>query len=328
MGDNIKVCIVGAGIWGYQHARAFSGRDDVILVGIAGRTAERTQKRASEFHTKAYLDIDEMLDTEKPDLVSVCLPALETFEPTLKVMRKGYPLLVEKPLSYDLDSARVLIDEADKRDLFFAIDFEQKYSIPCTMAMERIRKGNLGKIVYTNWRFGHGWSGKMKHPYTNLIEAQCHGIDLLESMVGRITDVYSLMTDNGGRDSFSSFCIGLRYENGAIGSFLGTMDANEYNRLSQLIEIGGTDGRILIEDNVKRYSFQKTHHHTEEVWQAGFFKDEERSFNHDLDLYLEDMISAFKKGLPPPVPATEGLRALEIAYACIDSFKTGKVMKV
>jgi predicted dehydrogenase len=168
----------------------------------------------------------------------------------------------------------------------------------------------------------------MKHPYTNLIEAQCHGINLLESMVGRITDVYSLMSDNGGRDSFSSFTVGLRYENGAIGSFLGTMDANEYNRLSQLIEIGGTDGRILIEDNVRRFSFQKTHVHTEEVWQAGFFKDEERSFNHDIDLYLEDMLRAFKNGEEPPVHAREGLRALEIAYAAIESFNEGKIVHV
>ncbi len=328
MKNRIRVCIVGSGNWGYQHARAFSARDDVEIAGIFGRTRERTEKRASAFHTRAYLDIDEMLDTERPDLVSVCLPALDTFEPTLKIIRKGYPLLVEKPLSYDLQSARTLIDEADRRDLFFAIDFEQKYSIPCTMAKERILNGDLGKLVYSNWRFGHGWSGKMKHPYTNLIEAQCHGINLLESMVGRITDVYSLMSDNGGRDSFSSFTVGLRYENGAIGSFLGTMDANEYNRLSQLIEIGGTDGRILIEDNVRRFSFQTTHVHTEEVWQAGFFKDDERSFNHDLDLYLEDMLRAFKNGEEPPVHAREGLRALEIAYAAIESFNEGKIVHV
>ena len=326
--EKIRVAVVGAGGWGFQHARGFSEREDTEVVGIFGRTKEKTEKRAERFHTKAYFDIDEMLDTEKPDLVSVCLPALSTFEPTMKVIRKGYPLLVEKPLAYDLDEARTMIDEADKRDLFFAIDFEQKYSIPALKAKERIENGDLGKLVYTNWRFGHDWKGKMKHPYTNLIEAQCHGINFMESLCGPIKSLSASMSDNGGKDSFSSFSLSLQYVNGAVGSFLATMDANEYNRLSQLIEIGGVDGRILIEDNVKRYSFQRTGEQTEEVWQAGFFKDHERNFNHDFDIYLEDLVAAFKNGEQPPVHAREGLRALEIAYAAIESFKTGKRIDV
>ena len=91
--SRIKVALVGAGGWGYQHARVFSAREDVDLCAVAGRTAERTKARAEEFGMRWYLDIEEMLAAEKPDLVSLSLPNMGHYEPTLKVIRAGYPLL-------------------------------------------------------------------------------------------------------------------------------------------------------------------------------------------------------------------------------------------
>ena len=136
------------------------------------------------------------------------------------------------------------------------------------------------------------------------------------------------MTDNGGRNSYSSFTLSLRFDNGAVGSFLATLDANEDNRLSLLIDIGGTDGRILIEDNVRSYTFQATDSEMAETWQAGFFEDGLRSFGHNLDRLLDALIPALLAGQEPPVPARRGLRALELAYAAIESFQTGRRIEV
>lgn len=52
-----KIAIItGAGSWGRQHARVFAERPDAELCAIVGRTAERTQRRAAEFGTRAYID--------------------------------------------------------------------------------------------------------------------------------------------------------------------------------------------------------------------------------------------------------------------------------
>ena len=329
MPEKLRVAIVGAGGWGFQHARAFSEREDVELVGIFGRTAERTKKRADQFHVPYYTDVKEMLRKEKPDFVSVCLPAQHTFETTMAVLEEGIPLLVEKPLAYKLEEAERLIQKAEEKNLFFAIDFEQRYSIPCLKAKEAIEAGRLGTPVFAHWRFGHGWGTQfIDHPHTNLIEAQCHGINMLESLVSPIESVMAEMTENGGRNSFSTFTMAIRFKNGAVGSFLATLDANEHNQFSQMIEIGGTDGRILIEDNVKKYSFQKTDSDMAEVWSAGFFEDDKRSFQKSVDRYIDDMLKAFKARKEPPVPAKEGLRALKIAYAAIASYQQGKRIQI
>jgi myo-inositol 2-dehydrogenase / D-chiro-inositol 1-dehydrogenase len=93
------VALIVAGGWGKQHARVFAGRRDFDFCAVAGRSRERTKARAEEFGAGYYLDIQEMLDRERPDLVSVCLPNLGQFGPTLQVIEAGFPLLVEKPLS-------------------------------------------------------------------------------------------------------------------------------------------------------------------------------------------------------------------------------------
>ena len=59
--ERIKVALIGAGGWGRQHARVFTERRDVEFCAIVGRTPEKTQARATEFGTRAYTDIGEML---------------------------------------------------------------------------------------------------------------------------------------------------------------------------------------------------------------------------------------------------------------------------
>jgi len=140
---------VGTGPWwGREHARVYAERPDVDLCAVVGRTPERAAARAREFGTNAYVDLEEMLERERPDLVSVCLANEGHFEPTLKVIRAGFPLLVEKPLVFDLDQADVLLREAEARSLFFAVNFNHRYATPAAMAADTIRAGDLGELVF------------------------------------------------------------------------------------------------------------------------------------------------------------------------------------
>ena len=70
----------------------------------------------------------------------MCLPNEGHFEPTLRVIRAGFPLLVEKPLVFDLGEADTLLAEAAERDLFFAINFNHRYARPVRLAARRDRR--------------------------------------------------------------------------------------------------------------------------------------------------------------------------------------------
>jgi predicted dehydrogenase len=52
---------------GTQHARVYAQRPDVDLCAVVGRTPERAATRAGEFGANPYVDLEEMLERERPD---------------------------------------------------------------------------------------------------------------------------------------------------------------------------------------------------------------------------------------------------------------------
>lgn len=324
-GQRVKVALIGAGGWGWQHARIFTSRPDVDFCAIVGRTPEKTRARAAQFGTRWYLDVGEMLARERPDLVSLCLPNQGHFDATLQVIEAGYPLLVEKPLVFDLAEADQLLAAAAQRGLFFAINFNHRYARPVQMARQAIAEGRLGELVFATWRFGG--EGTSDHPYANLIETQCHGFDLLEHLFGLIDAVSAEMTDKTGT-GYRTLVLALHFANGAVGSLVGSYDSSYAYPDTQLLEVNGTAGRVLIEDTVRRYTFQRRGTETAEVWQAGYFNDADRAFHRTFDAHMDALLSAFKAGQEPPVPARAGRRALALAHAAIAAFASGRRVSV
>jgi myo-inositol 2-dehydrogenase / D-chiro-inositol 1-dehydrogenase len=165
-GAPVRVAVVGTGEWwGRQHAELFASRTDASLVAVVGRDPARTAARALEFRTRAYVDIEEMIDRERPDLVTVCLPNEAHFAPTLQLIRCAVPLLVEKPLVFSLDEADILIAEAEARRLFVGINFNHRYAKPVRLAADALARGDLGQLAFATWRFG-GEAGNGRHRAT------------------------------------------------------------------------------------------------------------------------------------------------------------------
>jgi len=320
------VAIVGAGGWGYQHARVLTARHDIDLCGIAGRDPGKTAKRAQEFSTRSYTDIERMLETEKPDLVTVSLPNQNHFAPTRKVISAGIPLFVEKPFTFDLSEADMLLKEAAEKKLFFGINFNHRYAKPVVMAHQAIQQGKLGDLVFATWRFGG--EGGTDHPFNNLIETQCHGFDMLEFLCGPIESVMAQMTDKTSKGTYRTVALALRFQSGAVGTLLGSYDSSYAYRGTHLLEINGTQGRVLIEDTVQRYTYNALGNETAQVWEAGYFNDRDRGFHLTFDRHMDAVVDAFQRGTPPPIHAQAGRRALVIALAAIESFKSGQRVAV
>ncbi len=320
-GRRVKVALIGAGDWGLQHARVFAARPDVELCAVVGRTPEKTRARAARFGARAYTDIGAMLERERPDLVSLCLPNQGHFDATLRVIEAGVPLLVEKPLVFDREEADRLLAAAAERGLFFAINFNHRYARPVQLARRDILDGRLGDLVFATWRFGGEGTGD--HPHANLIETQCHGFDMLEYLCGPIEAVSAEMTDKTGKD-YSTLVLALRFASGAVGSLVGSYDSSYAYQGTHLLEINGTAGRVTIEDTVRRYTFQARGDEMGQVWQAGYFNDDGRLFHHTFDAYVDALLAAFKAGQEPPVHARAGRRALALAHASIAAFSSGR----
>lgn len=321
-GPPLRVAVVGTGDWwGRQHAELFATRPDTALVAVVGRDPDRTAARAASYGARPYVDLDEMLDRERPGLVSVCLPNEAHFEPTLRLLRAGVPLLLEKPLVFTLDQADRLLAEAGASGVFAGINFNHRYARPVRLAAEAIARGDLGRLTFATWRFG-GEPGTSRHPHANLIETQCHGLDMLEHLCGPIDSVMTEATSPGG-SAWSTLCVAMRFTAGAVGSLVGSYDSSYAYADTHRVELNGTAGRILIQDTVRRYTYQRAGDETASVWQAGYFNDTDRSFHATFDRHVDDLLAALRDGGRPPVPLDAGRRALAVAEAVIRSFETG-----
>ncbi|MGA2758419.1 MAG: Gfo/Idh/MocA family oxidoreductase, partial [Solirubrobacteraceae bacterium] len=265
MSAPLRVAVVGAGGWGEQHARIFAARPDTELVAIVGRTPDRVARRAAAYGTTAYTDLEQMLAQARPDLVTVSLPNEGHFEPTLELIRHDVALLVEKPLVFNLDEADQLIDEAARRGLFFAINFNHRYAEAVQRAHAAIASGELGEIVHVTWRFG-GEANPGDSPHRNLIETQCHGFDMLEHLAGPISSVMAEMTNKTDETTYNTVVIAVAFASRALGSLVGSYDSSYAYPDTQYIEINGTRGRAVIRDTVQELTLSTAGEETHRVW--------------------------------------------------------------
>src|SRR5215218_7271639 len=100
-----RVAIIGSGRMGgliedeiaagsfykpYGHFPAYAAIAETEVVAVANRGAERLQRFASRFGvTNTYLDYREMIEAEKPDLVSVTTPSFARAAPIIFAAQHG-----------------------------------------------------------------------------------------------------------------------------------------------------------------------------------------------------------------------------------------------
>ncbi|HEX3814520.1 MAG TPA: Gfo/Idh/MocA family oxidoreductase [Mycobacteriales bacterium] len=322
----LRVAVVGPGGWGRQHTRVFNQRSDIALCAVVGRDPDRTAVEAARLGVAAYTELDAMLEKEQPDLVTVSLPNEHHFEPTMRLLEFGVPLLVEKPLVFDLAEADALLARAQRHDTFFAIHFNHRYAEPVRRTRQAIQDGSLGDPVFATWRFG-GEPNRGISPHKNIVETQCHSFDMLEFLLGPITSVMAQMTNKTYGD-WSTVALALEFGNGAIGTLLGSYDSSYAYPGAQRLEVNGTAGRALVVDTVQSFELSRAGLEETVIWRPGYFNDGARSFHQTVDRYVEDMLRALRAGERPPVPATAGRRALLIANAAIESHQSGRRVAV
>jgi predicted dehydrogenase len=101
---------VGAGDFGWNHARVYRELAEAELVGIVDANAERASQVAAEFSTDAFPDIESLAD--QVDAASVAVPTVEHARVGCRLMGLGIDVLVEKPMATSLAEADDLLSTA------------------------------------------------------------------------------------------------------------------------------------------------------------------------------------------------------------------------
>ncbi len=97
-----KVAVVGAGLYGINHIRAYQWNNDAELVAVCELSEALRAKIGAEYGVRTYADDADMLNKEELDAVSVATPDCYHATPALAAIKAGKHVLIEKPLATTL----------------------------------------------------------------------------------------------------------------------------------------------------------------------------------------------------------------------------------
>ncbi len=319
----LRAAVVGAGFVGANHARALSDHPSVDLIAVCGRTTPKTDALALALGATARGSVEELISKDAPDLVCVCTGNDQHLEPTLESLEGGAHVFVEKPMAFRLDQARRMVETADREGRSLGVNFNHRFSEPYRRALEFAAGGGVGAIGYVDIKFAGDLYKELNDPYCMLIETQGHSFDLMRLFGGEIKSLSAHLADPRGLGVYTSAAVAVTFEGGGVGSLLGSWDGSYGNPGAQIFEVAGLRGRVVVEDVVGSVRLYAQPDQLFSQWSPGMFDSDARDFWRTIDSHLRAFVDSILAGQEPPVTGRDGLRALELSYAAIDSFERG-----
>ncbi len=328
----LRVAIIGMGNIGNTHARAYAGDPLAELVGVCDILKDRADAAAKRFGVPAFYDAQKMLDTLKPDVVSVTTGGYEYgsdhYEPTMQALRAGCHVLGEKPISNDTAQAREMVHTARELRRCYGINLNHRFTEAARIARRWLDEGRLGHLLFINmsmWIMNPAESS----PYFHIKALHPHTVDVMRHFCGDIEAVQCFATKAPGRKIWSTAHFSMKFRNGVVGGLTGSYDIQRGHPMERC-EVAGTDGRFVLEDMWREVTLYPAGNLEKTVYTNPVFgghRDFEDTFRNRIHRFLEQ-VSA---GDPPEQidgSGADGLRAQEVLAAAIESLETGTVVKV
>jgi UDP-2-acetamido-3-amino-2,3-dideoxy-glucuronate N-acetyltransferase len=141
-----NVAVVGCGYWGKNLVRNFHQLG--ALRWVCDVSVEATNEASKQYNVQTSPHLDDVLADPDVEGVVIAVPAAEHYNMTIRCLRAGKHVFVEKPLALHLDEARQLVAEAHKRNRILMVGHILQYHPAILKLKDLIREGELGKINY------------------------------------------------------------------------------------------------------------------------------------------------------------------------------------
>jgi predicted dehydrogenase len=133
--DKLKVGVIGVGHLGEYHVQKYRAIPRADLVGIVDTNPQRAEEMGRRYGIAVFPDHHQLL--RRVDAVSLAVPTEMHFEVAREVLSAGVHLLVEKPITYQLEPADTLIRMAAERDLVLQVGLVERFN-PAVVRMETL----------------------------------------------------------------------------------------------------------------------------------------------------------------------------------------------
>lgn len=131
--SEIRTAVIGVGYLGRFHAQKYSELKNSKLVAVVDKKFESAQKVGKEVGCDAYSDYHDILG--KVDAVSIVVPTDLHYEVTANFLKHKTHVLVEKPITTNIEQADELINLAKSNHCILQVGHLERFN-PAILAME------------------------------------------------------------------------------------------------------------------------------------------------------------------------------------------------
>lgn len=208
MAKRLRVGVVGVGYFGRFHAAHYARHPRAQLVAVADIDKPAADEVAHQHGCMSVSDYRQLID--HVDAVSIAVPTPEHFAVASELMAAGIDVLIEKPMTHDLESAAELLNVADRLGRVLQVGHIERFS-----ACFRALRGLVTQPVYIESHRISPWRERGADVDV-VFDLMIHDIDMILGLVGSPvtavhavgTSVFSQKVDlANARLAFASGCV-------------------------------------------------------------------------------------------------------------------------
>jgi predicted dehydrogenase len=166
----LKVGMIGGGGGAFianphQKAIHFDGTRRVTAVALHPDPQIALNEAANwPYPVKGYASYDEMIAeqaklpaAERLDYILIVTPNFVHYDPAMKALEAGIPVMCEKPLTTDLEKAEAMVAKAQEKKVPFAVAHTYLGHWTSWFSRHIVRSGLLGEVRWVDSYYIQGW---------------------------------------------------------------------------------------------------------------------------------------------------------------------------
>lgn len=329
--ETLRAAVIGAGMMGQHHVRAYREISGIEVVGFADVDEAMRRIIEQRHHVKGYADYREMLEVTRPHLVTIAVPTVHHLEVAREAIQRGIHVLVEKPIAETAADGQTMIDLAGEKQVVLAIGHIERHNPAIRALKVALKDGRLGPIFEMHAQRVGPFPARIRDVGV-VLDLATHDIDVICHLAGSPAVRVFAETQQNIHSTREDMISGLiRFENGVTGMLqVNWLTPAKSRRLTVL----GAGGMYEVDTITQDLTFYENGQMTDGFHSLQLLRgvSEGRMIREKIDkreplrIELEDFIDAVREGCPPLVTGDDSLNALRLATAMVQAGQTHQVI--
>ena len=335
----LKFGLVGCGRIAKRHSELLGHNqiNNASLVAVCDIDEEKAKKIGEQFNVPYYTDMDEMMQNESIDVVSVLTESGYHAKHVINLAKYGKHIVVEKPMALTLDDADAMIKACDENGCKLFVVKQNRFNVPVVKLREAMDEKRFGKLVLgtirvrwsrdQNYYDQAWWRGRWDMDGGVLTNQASHHVDLLEYMMGDVESVFAKSTTAlVNIEAEDTAIVTLKFRNGALGIIEATTAVRPKD-LEGSISILGETGTVEIGgfavNKMVHWNFTHKKDGDDEVMEK-YSVNPPNVYGFGHQAYYEHVVDSILNNKKHLVDGLVGRKSLELISAIYESIETGK----